>query len=166
MHTHSHPMLCLPFPGRRSTSGSVRLPSLACSLSLWAPEAAASSSSSSLVLISPELIEFSFLWESSQEGRVRREKSDRKNERHSVRSVGRSPGGRALPEVGSHQFPGGRWVRPLCTDLYLYPLNSHPSALQGRPIGWWSGSAPPPTTTIPSSQESLPPNLSSLCLQS
>ena len=74
MHMHSHLMLCLPFSGHRLTSSSVRLPSLAHSLPPWAPQ-----TSSSLVLISPELIEFSFFVRKLTRGLCEeREESDRR----------------------------------------------------------------------------------------
>ena len=104
MHMHSHPMLCLLFPGRRLTSSSVGLRSLTHSLSLLAPQ-----TSSSLVLILPELIEFSFLWERSQEACVRRERGVMEEGERQSQISGRSLGGIALPEVGSCQVPGGCW---------------------------------------------------------
>lgn len=78
---------------------------------------------------------------------------------------GRSLAGRALPEVGTRQFPWGGPPGPVCCDSYLYLLNSHPSTLQAGPAGCWSGSnrsasSPPPTQGRPA------PNLGSLCLRS
>lgn len=48
-----------------------------------------------------------------------REKSDRKNEIDRERSVAESLGGIALPEVGSHQFPGGRRGPSAVTYIFI-----------------------------------------------
>lgn len=161
MHMHSHPMLCLLFPGHRSTSSSVRLSSLARSLSLWAPEASASSP---LVLISPELIEFSFLWESSQEGCVSRERRVMERMRETEGDQWQKPRGHSCPRGMQSPVSWGM-QRPRHSDLYLYPLSvisQHFRETSCKLLARFRQMC----FLKPITQGRFPPHLSSLCLQS
>lgn len=129
MHMHSHPAL---FAVSRPTSSSARLRYLFCSLSRWAPR-----SSSSLVLISLELIEISFLWESSQEGCVRRERRVIEIMRWTDWDQWQQPRGRSSPRGRQPPVSCGT-VRPFSKDLYHHPLTNHQSPLQEWPIEFTS----------------------------
>lgn len=155
MHMHSHPMLCLQFPGRRAASISVSLPSLSLSFSVFelpGPPPHPHFAWINWLLIFVRKLTGGLCEET--------EESDRRMS-ETEGAQWQKPRGHRSPKSRQSSISSGM-PRPLCSDLYLYPLSSHLSPLQGRLVGWWSGSGR--CASISKAQGKLSPNFSSLCL--
>lgn len=131
MHMHSHPVLYVCYFQAADRQAALLGFSCLFSFSVGSPGLL-------LLLLRPHFAWINWVLIFCEKAHMRtvwgeREKSDRKNARDRERDQWQKPRGHSAPR-GWHSPVSWGTMRPFCCDSYLYPLNSHPSTLQERPM--------------------------------